>query len=183
MQAASHTPTAASHPLGSVEPFIAPTLQLDDLLCLDARALGRLYEQARVPDLGALRGDMRGRMLTPTILPPGWSALAVAWAGSDAFPWRGKSFSPLSAQAGRGINRVFSERLRLFAFDTFIASSRHGDFDALQLDYDLPANPFFIRPIKDELRQIGPTLFLGQAYLATAKADHLVLYFALTPRS
>jgi hypothetical protein len=177
---AQATPFAARQTAPS---YCAPNLALDDLLCLDARSLERLYAQARVPELEALSGDMRGRMLTPTILPPGWSALAVAWAGSDAFPWRGKSFSPLSSGAGRGINRVFSERLRLFAFDTHIGRSRAGDFDALQLDYDLPANPFFIRPVKDELRQIGPSLFLGQAYFASSKADHLVLYFALTPRS
>lgn len=160
----------------------APPLELDDLLALEPAALERLYAHARVPALDALQGDLRGRMLAVTVLPPGWSAAARVWAGSDAFPWRGKSFAPLGHDEGRGINRVFSDRVRLFAFETSIAPSRAGDFDAFQLDYDLPENPFFIRRIKDEIRELSPGLYLGQAYWHTARADHLVLYFALTSR-
>jgi len=160
----------------------APELRLDDLLALEPAALERLYIQARVPALDALQGDLRGRMLAVTVVPPGWSAAARLWAGSDAFPWRGKSFAPLGRDEGRGINRVFSDRLRLFAFETSIAPSRAGDFDAFQLDYDLPENPFFIRRIKDEIRELSPRLYLGQAYWHAASADHLVLYFALTSR-
>lgn len=156
-----------------------PHLELDDLLALDADSLGALYADARVPDLDSIRGNLRGRMLTVTALPPAWSAWARVWAGSDAFPWRGKSFSPLGSGRGRGINRVFSERVRVFSFDTFVAPSRAGDFDAVQLDYDLPENPFYIRPIKDEIREIRPQLYLGQAYLQVAGTDHLALYFAL----
>ena len=159
-----------------------PQLSLDDLLALEPAALERLYAQARVPALNALRGDLRGRMLAVTVVPPGWSAAARVWAGSDAFPWRGKSFAPLGDDEGRGINRVFSDRVRLFAFETSIARSRAGDFDAFQLDYDLPENPFFIRRIKDEIRELSPGLYLGQAYWHTTRADHLVLYFALTSR-
>jgi hypothetical protein len=158
-------------------------LALDDLLALEPAALERLYQGAAVPALDALRGDLRGRMLAPTVVSPGWSALARTWAGTDAFPWRGKSFAPLDRASGRGINRVVSDRVRVFPFETFIGRSRAGDFDALQLNYDLPENPFFIRAIKDELREISAGVYLGQAYWATRKRDHLVLYFALTSLS
>ena len=57
--------------------------------------------------------------------------------------------------------------------------SRGGAFEAVQLDYDHPGNPFFIRLIKDEVRQLRPGLFLGQAYLDRKNAPRLVLYFAL----
>jgi len=156
-----------------------PHLELDDLLALNQQNLAALYADARVPDLDAIRGNLRGRMLTVSVLPPAWSALARVWAGSDAFPWRGKSFSPLGSGRGRGINRVFSERVRLWNFDTFVGPSRAGDFDAVQLDYDLPENPFYIRPIKDEIREVRPQLYLGQAYLQLSSAAHLALYFAL----
>ena len=157
-------------------------LRLDDLLALDARRLKRLYDGASVPRLDAIGGDLRGRMLCPVVLPSGWGSLAVAWAGTDSFPWRGKSFSPVAAGDGRGINRVFSERVKLFPFETFVGPSRAGDYDAVQLNYDLPENPFFIRAIKDEIRELSSGLFLGQAYLHTRKRDHLVLYFALASR-
>ena len=72
------------------------------------------------------------------------------------------------------------DRLRLYRFETSIGPSRAGDFDALQLDYDLPENPFFIRPIEDELRQLRDGLYLGQAYLRLRGTASLVLYFGLS---
>jgi hypothetical protein len=176
-----HVQSAVAQPIANrFAPRSEPRLALDDLLAVEPAALERLYGDASVPSLDAIVGDLRGRMLALTVVPAGWSALARVWAGSDRFPWRGKSFAPLGAGRGRGINRVFTDRARLFAFETEVAPSRAGDFDAVQLDYDVPENPFFIRRIKDEIRQLRPGLFLGQAYWHAASGDHLVLYFALT---
>ena len=72
------------------------------------------------------------------------------------------------------------DRIRLYRFETYVGRSRAGDFDCVQLNYDLPENPFFIRPIKDEIREIAPKLYLGQAYLQLRAKTHLVLYFGLT---
>jgi hypothetical protein len=36
------------------------------------------------------------------------------------------------------------------------------DLDVIRIVYDDPSNPFFIRPLVDEIRQIGPEEFLGQ---------------------
>lgn len=155
-------------------------LTLDDLLALDAPRLQRLYQEAKVPSLQSLRGDLRGRVLSPVILSPGWKALWVTWFGTNWFPWRGKSFSPVNDSDGRGINRIFGSGGRMIPFETFIGPSRAGDFEALQLNYDLPENPFFLRPTKDEIRELSPGLYLGQAYFAGRKGDTLVLYFGLT---
>ena len=91
----------------------------------------------------------------------------------------GKSFQPQGADRGEGINRIFTDGIRRYRFETFIGPSRAGAFDALQLDYDNPGNPFFIRAIKDEIRRVAPGLYLGQAYLLTKKRARLVLYFGL----
>jgi hypothetical protein len=153
---------------------------LDRLLDLPVSELEPMYQNAKVPRLLDVGGDLRGRMLAWPVLDgqPGISAGLRAFAGIKSFPWRGKSFTP-DDQRGEGINRVFSDRLRLFRFETFIGKSRAGDFDALQLDYDLPENPFFIRMIKDEIREVEPGLWLGQAWLRTKKSETLVLYFGL----
>lgn len=160
------------------------SLRLDDLLALRCEQLQTLYEQASTPTLADVRGDLRGRMLATTVLEGvlhGVPAqLARAWASSDRFVWRGKSFAPTSEEHGEGINRVLVDRLRLFRFETTIGPSRAGPFEALQLDYDRPGNPFFIRAIKDELRQLHPGLWLGQAYLRARGRETLVLYFALS---
>ena len=102
-------------------------------------------------------------------------------ATSKVFPWRGKSFHSLSAERGEGINRVFGDTTprRWFRFETFVGPSRSGGFDALQLDYDNPGNPFFIRAIKDEVREVAPGLWLGQAWLLLGRKARLVVYFGL----
>jgi len=154
---------------------------LDALLDCSCAELQRLYENARAPRLGDVAGDLRGRMLAwPSLDKHPTVANAIRmFAGSKAFPWRGKSFDPKGEVSGDGINRVISDRFRLFRFETFIGRSKAGDFDALQLDYDLPSNPPVIRSIKDEIRELEPGLWLGQAYLKTSTRNILWLYFAL----
>jgi hypothetical protein len=154
---------------------------LDRLLALPPRELERMYETARTPTIPEVRGDLRGRMLAWPVLEqrPGVQGLFRAFAGSHAFPWRGKSFYPHDAARGEGKNRIVRDRWKLFRFDTFIGRSRQGDFDALQLDYDLPENPPIIRSIKDEIRTIEPGVWLGQAWFVTQRTRFLWLYFGL----
>lgn len=172
-----------ARPARSTRPAAAPreVRTLDDLLALPPDRLAALYAAAAVPRLDGVAGDLRGRMLAWPSLPRGpVAALLRRWAASAGFPWRGKSFTP-GEERGKGINRVFVDRFRLYRFETFIGRSRAGEFDALQLDYDRPDNPFFIRPIRDELRELSPGLYLGQAWLEIgARPPALVLYFGLT---
>ena len=172
--------TSASELAIAATTAVVPT-HLDDLLYADAETLRRLYVGAATPKVADLTGDLRGRMLALSAAP-GWLFWwARLWARTRLFPWLGKSFRVEGAPPGRGtgINRVFTDKTRWFRFDTFIAPSRAGDFGAFQLDYDNPDNPFFIRAIKDEVRELRPGLFLGQAYLKTKKREILVLYFGL----
>jgi hypothetical protein len=155
-------------------------LSLDELLALNCDELERYYCHASVPKLNSISGDLRGRMLAIARLAEPWASATRMLAGSDQFPWRGKSFYPQSESRGEGKNRVIQDRWKLFRFETFLGRSRAGEFDAVQLDYDLPENPFFIRAIKDEIRQLRPGLFLGQAYLQLGSQTHLALYFGLT---
>jgi hypothetical protein len=174
------TVTAAPHRVRTeAAPASAPT-RLDDLLALDVPALEALYVGARVPRLDDVRGDLRGRMLATTVLNGRPAGVTKTFASSGAFPWRGKSFMPSGGLRGDGINRVVSDRWKLYRFETFIGRSRAGEFDALQLDYDNRDNPFFIRPIKDEMRELSSGLWLGQAYLELRGKPTLVLYFGLT---
>jgi hypothetical protein len=155
--------------------------RLDDLLSADAETLRRLYVAATTPTVADLAGDLRGRMLAPVAAPNWLFWWARLWAKTSLFPWRGKSFKTNADDPARGtgINRVFNDQTRWFRFETAIGPSRAGSFEAFQLDYDNRDNPFFIRPIKDEVRQLKPGLFLGQAYLKTRKRETLVLYFGL----
>ncbi len=175
------TSTSASEMAAPGSTAIVPG-RLDDLLRVAPETLRKLYVAGRTPAIADLTGDLRGRMLALVALPSWLFWWARLWARSNLFPWLGKSFfadGPDVAR-GTGVNRVFKDRIRWFKFDTFIGPSRAGDFGAFQLDYDNPGNPSFIRAIKDEVRELRPGLFLGQAYFKTRKREILMLYFGLT---
>jgi hypothetical protein len=179
MQVDTQESQPVNKPNGAATAPVTVPASVDELVLLDAATLGRLYQQASVPQLDRISGDLKGRMLAWQGLHGLAADLVRTLGGWDRFPWRGKSFSPRGSDAGDGINRVVSDRFKLFKFTTFVAPSRAGSFDAVQLDYDHPSNPFFIRAIKDEIRELRPGLYLGQAYVHVRNADHLVLYFGL----
>ena len=172
------TATAASIPHVRTATPAKPS-SLSALLDLDVPALEALYAQARVPQITDVRGDLRGRLLATTVLRGKVARTVRSFAASDSFPWKGKTFMPKDALRGDGINRVIRDRWHLYRFETFIGRSRAGDFDALQLDYDNTDNPFFIRAIKDEMRELSAGLWLGQAYVQMPHGANLVLYFGL----
>ncbi len=174
--------SAASKPATTPADRHAPVMPftVDELLALDAPTLSALYAAASVPRLAEISGDLRGRMLAIPSLSGTAARLIKRFASSSRFPWRGKSFTPLADDRGEGKNRVISDRWKLFRFTTFVGRSRAGEFDAVQLDYDHAENPFFIRAIKDEIRELRPGLYLGQAWLQIGKrAPVLGLYFGL----
>jgi hypothetical protein len=185
---ASSASSASSRSSNHSAPAAAPAearvpARLDDLLALEPAVLAGLYAGASVPRLPDLTGDLRGRMLAWQGVSGLPAQLIRTLASTSNFPWRGKTFQHSSDGAGGGDNRVVSDRFHLFKFDTFVGPSRAGAFESVQLDYDKPSNPFFIRAIKDEVRELRPGLWLGQAYLVVGKSEpRLVLYFGLEQR-
>ena len=173
MQTVAHTKNAETPPPAMPE-------RLEELLALDARDLRLLYEAARTPRLPDLSGTLRGRILALSVggLP---AAASRAWASSNLFPWKGKTFRHTGDTTGTGDNTLFLDRFHAWKFATSIGRSRAGAFDAVHLDYDLPGNPLYLRVIKDELRELRPQLYLGQFYLVVgARTPRLIGYFGLT---
>lgn len=154
------------------------SLDLDRLLDLGPDELEALYQAAQVPTLAAVSGDLRGRMLA-VVAPRPVRALARAAARARWFPWKGKTFRPLDDERGEGDNRVLSQRWHWYRFTTSLGPSKAGPFEALHLDYDHPENPAFIRAIQDEIRELRPGLWLGQAWFVTRRRARLVLWFGL----
>src|SRR5688500_8194377 len=88
---------------------------LPALLELDVAQLAELYRAADVPRLHDLTGDLKGRMLAVAPLDGALSPLSRVLAKLSELPWRGKSFSPpQSSDRGEGVNRVISDRWKLF---------------------------------------------------------------------
>jgi len=156
---------------------------LDDLLALDTHALDDVYRSSVTPKIADLRGDFEGRML---VSPRGGESVASMMrmlGKSSLFPWRGKSFAPFAndPSKGQGWNRVLTDRNKWFRFETSVGRSRAGEFDAVRLDYDLKENPFFIRAIQDEIREVAPGsgIYLGQAWVVSSGRAHFAQWFAL----
>lgn len=173
------THVAAASPAPTERPR---TLTLDDLAAMSVDELTALYQSGRVPDdLHALDGDPTCRMLT-VVGPVGRGAVAGAvrgFARSRAFPWAGKRFAADAADRGHGINRLrLAGERPAFPFDTSIQPSAIDGEPCIVLDYDKPENPWFIRQVHDELREVDPGLFLGPAMWKTKADPALVLYFA-----
>lgn len=158
-----------------------PALTLDDLLVLDTDALLGLYREGTTPRISDLEGELEGRMLATPVLGKELPAIVRRFARSRSFPWRGKAFRSRDDGRGEGVN-VFVPGKRLFRYETRIAPSRAGDFDAVHLDYDRPRNPFLVRRTKDEIRAVRPGLFLGQAYLDIFGRARQVAWFGLARR-
>ncbi len=91
-------------------------------------------------------------------------ALDGFYKGSANFytgPWRGKKFD---AKNLSGINVFESGDItrERFPFKTSTGRST-GDSElvVLKIDYDIPQNPFWLRPILDELVEVAPGKYLG----------------------
>ena len=170
--------------LGARDEVAPRTLGLDDLAGRSEDELESLYRAGSVPaDFFERQGRPKGRMLAVRRLDRGAPFdLLRRFAGSLRFPWGGKSFFRVAHDQGRGINRVRlgPARFEWYPFDTRLDASLVDGRATVLLDYDKPENPFFIRRIRDEIRELEPGLFLGPAMWKDDRggAAH-VLWFAL----
>lgn len=156
-------------------------LGLDDLATMSVGELTRLYREAKAPSsLEALAGTPESRMLT-LVGPLGRNParrLVASLARQPFFPWLGKRFETFDDTRGEGINRVIALGDR-YRFELRFDESALDGGRCVLLDYDLPENPWFIRRIRDELREVRPGLFLGPALVRTRTEPKLALYFAV----
>ncbi|MCB9602271.1 MAG: hypothetical protein H6722_24775 [Sandaracinus sp.] len=158
-----------------------PRLTLDELARRDVPSLDALYHRGKVPALATLDGNPTGRMLAVRGLDREPLAKRVrSLAGASFFPWGGKSFASKDDAHGLGVNRVhLGGSHKLFPFHTTIEASVVDGAPCIRLDYDLAENPWVIRHIHDEVREVSPGLFLGPAMWVGETAHTFVLWFAL----
>ncbi len=162
----------------------APALDLDRLAAMSVGELDALYAGGRAPaSVSALRGRPDSRMLTP-VGPLGRgrpAALVQRLARWSRFPWAGKAFEPLDEDRGQGINRIRLDREReWFPFEYRLETSAVDGRPCVVLDYERDENPWFIRAIHDEVREVAPGLYLGPAMAKLPGRRALVVYFALS---
>ena len=157
----------------------------DDLLVHTYDELEALYRSAPVPaTLRALDGALAGRMLAWRRIDRGPLARALRRvARSPAFVWEGKTFAAHDDRTGTGHNRIQLRgvlgRQPLFPFTTSFAASLLDGRPTVAIDYDRPANPWWMRRIHDEVREVEPGLFLGLDLWRTRRRSIGLVWFSL----
>jgi hypothetical protein len=137
--------------------------------------------------LHAADGKHAGRMLAWRGLGHGWLARRLrALALSPTFLWEGKTLAADSDTQGSGYNRICLEgvlgRQHLFPFDTRFGTSLFDGKPTIIIDYDRPANPWYMRRIHDEIRELEPGLFLGLDIWKSRHDATGLVWFALDGR-
>ncbi len=161
----------------------ASEITVRELQGCNVEELEALYRQAPEPDsVKGLDGKPQGRMLATVGLD--WKPVAQllrAFNETPVFPWLGKGFSAETEATGSGNNRInlLGYRTEWFTFDTRLEPSVIDGRTCILLDYDHDDNPFPIRRIRDELREVSPGVFLGPAMARTGTRHIPILYFSV----
>ena len=174
---------AATSAKATATPAEATAITLEALASMTAAELEACYRAGKVPEsLATLDGPVVGRLLAlPKPVDHGPVAAAVrklaSWQG---FPWRGQTFTSADATHGSGVNRfrVIGDH-EWVRFETRIAPSAVDGQPCIVLDYDQDANPWPMRQLRDELREVGPDLYVGPALVTAGKTPRVVLHFAV----
>lgn len=76
--------------------------------------------------------------------------------------WKGKIFDA-AAQKGTNVLHRYGKDEQRYGFKTSRAPGlREPELEVLQLDYNLPENPFWARPFLEEIVRIGGDEYLGK---------------------
>jgi hypothetical protein len=145
-------------------------LDRERLLSMSPQHLDELY---RCSPAGAIPdGPARGVALIAPGTPFSKSfAQATKLAG-----WQGKTFD---AARGRLVNRITPFRIKAIAAEVYTAPSLLDGKDCIVLDYSRTST--LARFIRDEIRNVAPSLYLGFAYWGKTRLIGFSLDFSGNP--
>lgn len=78
-----------------------------------------------------------------------------------------------------GYNAFLGGRVKTGRFRVDRGAAEDGA-EVTQIIYDTPANPFFMRPLTDEVRETAPGTFLGRGMMRIAGKARNVFWFTVT---
>jgi hypothetical protein len=143
----------------------ASTAAPEDILRMSKPEVMQLFYAAPAPDFGAMKGEYRARNI-----PVGIQGISVQIYSDHFFgpgSWEGKAFLPGENGRGSGYN-MFRKGDRVFRtrkMDTFRGKSNIDGRQSFHIDYR-PYNGGTVRSMRDELRKINDTLYIGMGYMA-----------------
>jgi hypothetical protein len=142
------------------------TLTRSDLLAMSQAELDDLYKRSPVgatPD-----GDSKGT----AIVGAGSGISKVLAAVIKLLAWQGKVFHMDQAFL---LNKITPFGLKQIKAQVYREKSWIDDQEAIILDYSKTS--FVAQKIRDEIREVAPKLYLGQAYWGRTRVLNFVLEF------
>lgn len=139
-------------------------LTLDQLVRMDAGSLDAIYrggEAGPIPD-----GRVRGRVLYPD------KAFAAGRSGAARLVWQGKVFD---SGLGMASNKFFG--MKAVKSRVGCGPSWRDGAPAIILDYQGTSTIY--ADVRDEIRRVGPGLYLGLMYDRSEPCPDFKMYFAL----
>jgi hypothetical protein len=150
----------------------ATTLTLTDLLQMSQAELDDLYKKSVPSTTPMPKGNSQG---TAVIAAGSWlSKLLVPII--KAIAWQGKVFqTDQSPDPALLVNKITPFRLRLIKAQVYPGESWIDGQAATILDYSKTS--FVAQKIRDEIREVSPGLYLGQAYWGQTRVLNFILEF------
>jgi len=127
--------------------------------------LESVYRNGRVPTIPA--GKVRG-----TAIPSPGSSFTPARSNATKVVWQGKVFDSC---CGTATNKFFG--VRAVKANVYSGESWMDSNPALILDYRQTSLVY--RDVRDEIREVGPGLYLGAMYEQHCCGPRLKMYFVL----
>jgi len=117
---------------------------------------------------------------TVTVLPDGLYTGTVA---GPSFSWKGKWFDR-SGHTGINIFAGANGDMEKYPFTESVGSGVHDDISVIRIDYNVSQNPWWLRPVLDEVVEVAPGAYLGKLQLRIIPGYPFTLtYFTLTASS
>ncbi|MUG97288.1 hypothetical protein F7734_35150 [Scytonema sp. UIC 10036] len=141
------------------------TITMKDLMAMTPTELDNLYKNSPIGEIP--NGQSNGKVLFVFQI----SMWEVFSSLIDSFLWQGKIFD---REQGLLLNRLTVFGLHMVDAKVYRGNSWLSEGESIILDYS-KSSFFLAQKIRDEIREVAPGLYLGQAYWDRTR----VLSFAL----
>ena len=126
----------------------------------------RIFSNASIPKQEDFRGEYAVKLITP-FLPD------LRFLGHK------KHIPDTGAEQGGGTN-VFLNRVKLGNFRMATEMSAYDGLEVTKIIYDHSANPFFLRRLTDEIREVNPGFYMCRGIYNIVGKPVRIMYFTLT---
>jgi hypothetical protein len=141
---------------------------MPQLLSMSGKDLDNLFSSS--PSGNIPNGEAQGT----AIIAPGTTYSAEIASLINIFGWQGKNFD---AAHGTLRNRILAFGLDAIVAEVYKSASLFDNKECIVLDYSKTS--IVAEHIRDEIRQIGPGMYLGLVYWDTTKTIHFALQFPI----